>query len=315
MRAAIFHGPGDVRIEHVPVPAPGPGEVLVRIEAALTDGTDAKCYLRGHPVLPARRRRRSGTSTPARSRRPVRARGSGPATGGRRELGAVRRVQPCLADREELCTGLFPLLNGAYAEYLLVPERIASGNLYRLPDDVDAAIGAMCEPLACALHGVEATEARAGDRVCVLGRGALGRMLAASLAARGCEVVALGSADPDPDGAFDRVIEAAGTAEAWERAVRLAAPGATVVPVRRAAGRHLGARRRLPAPLPGADAAGRVPPCAQPRAGGGRAGEPRPGAVRALITHEFALDEVVVPLEMTAGMRPRDGILKAAIRP
>ena len=70
----------------------------------------------------------------------------------------------------------------------------------------------MCEPLACALHGVEATEARAGDRVCVLGRGALGRMLAAALAARGCEVVALRSADPDPDGAFDRVIEAAGTA-------------------------------------------------------------------------------------------------------
>src|SRR5262249_13312976 len=51
MRAAMFHAPRDVRIECVRVPEPGPGEVLVRIDAALTDGTDAKCYLRGHPVL------------------------------------------------------------------------------------------------------------------------------------------------------------------------------------------------------------------------------------------------------------------------
>lgn len=316
MRAAIFHAPRDVRIEHVPVPAPGPGEVLVRIEAALTDGTDAKCYLRGHPVLLG--------STPSpfghEYAGTVEAAGAGAAfRPGDRVAGAnsapCDACEPCRADREELCTGLFPLLNGAYAEYLLVPERIASGNLYRLPDDVDAAIGAMCEPLACALHGVEATEARAGDRVCVLGRGALGRMLAASLAARGCEVVALRSADPDPDGAFDRVIEAAGTAEAWERAVRLAAPGATVVlfgglpagtsvPVDayrlhyqaltlRGVFHHAPRHVRAAVELVSRD----------------------PAPFAALITHEFALDEVVVPLEMTAGLRPRDGILKAAIRP
>jgi len=162
---------------------------------------------------------------------------------------------------------------------------------------------------------VEATEARAGDRVCVLGRGALGRMLAASLAARGCEVVALRSSDPDPDVAFDRVVEAAGTAAAWERAVRVAAPGATVVlfgglpagtsvpvdayrlhyealtlrGVFHHAPRHVRAAIELLSrdPLP----------------------------FRALITHEYGLDEVVVPLEMTAGLRPRDGILKAVIRP
>jgi L-iditol 2-dehydrogenase len=316
MRAAIFHGPGDVRIETVPVPEPGPGEVLIRIDAALTDGTDAKCYLRGHPVLL----------------------GETPSPFGHEYAGTVAAVGPgtsfavgdtvagansapcdacarCLAGREELCTELFPLLNGAYAEYLLVPERIARTNLYPLPEGVEPAIGAMCEPLACALHGVEATEARAGDRVCVLGRGALGQMLAAALAARGCDVVTLASADPDPPGAFDRVIEAAGQPEAWERAVRLAAPGATVVlfgglkagtsvpvdayrlhyealtlrGVFHHAPRHVRAAlelvRRDPAPF------------------------------RALITHEFALADVVVPLEMTAGIRPRDGLLKALIRP
>ena len=51
MRALIFHGPGDVRLEDVADPEPGPGEIVIRVEAALTDGTDRKAYRRGHPVL------------------------------------------------------------------------------------------------------------------------------------------------------------------------------------------------------------------------------------------------------------------------
>ena len=51
MRAAMFYEPGDVRMEDVPVPKPGRGEVLVRIGAALTCGTDVKTYKRGHPTL------------------------------------------------------------------------------------------------------------------------------------------------------------------------------------------------------------------------------------------------------------------------
>ena len=52
MYAAIFHGPGDVRVEQVPRPEPREvGDVLVQVEVALTDGTDLKAYRRGHPVL------------------------------------------------------------------------------------------------------------------------------------------------------------------------------------------------------------------------------------------------------------------------
>src|SRR5919198_2652291 len=51
MRAQVFHGPGDLRYEEVAVPEPGPGEVLLRIEAALTCGTDVKTLRRGHPVM------------------------------------------------------------------------------------------------------------------------------------------------------------------------------------------------------------------------------------------------------------------------
>src|SRR6476620_8684545 len=54
MRAVLFHGPGDLRLEQTPVPSAGPGEVVVKIKAALTCGTDFKAYRQGHPVLLAR---------------------------------------------------------------------------------------------------------------------------------------------------------------------------------------------------------------------------------------------------------------------
>ena len=230
MRAAIFHAPGDVRIEDVPTPAPGTGEVLLRVDAALTCGTDAKAFRRGHPVLlgplPARfGHEYAGT---------VVAVGEGTRfVPGDRVAGAnsspCGACAACLRGQEPLCTDLFPLLNGAYAEHLLVPRRIAAINLHRLPDGIEPALGAMCEPLACALHGVEASGAEAGERVAVLGAGALGQMLAAALEARGCAVATLRSGDADPGEPFDRVIEAAGTAVAWERAIRLVRAGGTVV--------------------------------------------------------------------------------------
>ncbi len=51
MKALVFHGPGDLRLEDVPRPKPGPGDVLVQVAVALTDGTDLKTFRRGHPLL------------------------------------------------------------------------------------------------------------------------------------------------------------------------------------------------------------------------------------------------------------------------
>src|SRR4029453_3377227 len=50
-RAMVFPGPGDLRAEELPVPVPGPGEVVLKIDAALTCGTDVKTLRRGHPVM------------------------------------------------------------------------------------------------------------------------------------------------------------------------------------------------------------------------------------------------------------------------
>jgi L-iditol 2-dehydrogenase len=234
VKALIFHGPGDLRLEDVSRPEPEPGDVLLRVEVALTDGTDRKAFLRGHPVLLGEPPSPFGHEVcgvdVATGRRVVPA-NSAP----------CRVCAPCRRGEETLCESLLPLLNGAYAEYLLVPERIASANLLPVPDGLPGEVAALVEPLACCLHGVEAAAVQAGDRVAVVGLGPIGLMLCACVADAGGRPVGVGSRPErrtvapafgaetgDGDGA-DVVIEAAGTEEAWGLALELARPGGRVV--------------------------------------------------------------------------------------
>ena len=219
MKAVLFHGPGDLRVEDVPRPEPGPGEVLVQVEVALTDGTDLKTFRRGHPLLL----------------------GELPSPFGHEfcgvDVATGRRVVAANSDGE---TPL-ELLNGAYAEYVLVPERIARVNLLPVPPRLAAETAAMVEPLACCLRGLELAGVEAGQTVAVLGTGPIGLMLCACVADAGGWPVAVGGRAQrrelaplfgaqagDGEGA-DVVIEAAGTAEAWTDALRLVRPGGTVV--------------------------------------------------------------------------------------
>ena len=234
MRALRLHGPGDLRLESVPDPVPGQGEVLLQVEVALTDGTDLKAYRRGHPVLLG----------PPPSLFGHEVCGIDVATG-RRLIAAnsapCGACAACARGQETLCEHLFPLLNGAYAELLLVPERIARRNLLPVPPGLPSEVAAMAEPLACCLHGVDAAGVQRGDRVAVVGLGPIGLQLCACVADAGGFPVGVGSRDErralapafgavtaDPQGA-DVVIEAAGTVEAWERALELVRPGGTVL--------------------------------------------------------------------------------------
>jgi L-iditol 2-dehydrogenase len=229
VRAARLYAPGDLRIEEVPRPEPGPGDVLVQVEVALTDGTDVKTYRRGHPLL---------------------ARES-PAPFGHEFCGLVdgRRVvaansAPCgLCEgcaRGEQCRELV-FLAGAYADWLLVPERVAAVNLHPVPHGVAPEVAAMVEPLACCLRGVDRARVQAGDTVAILGAGPIGLMLAACVADAGGWPVVVGGRDErrglaaefgaeagDGRGA-EVVIEAAGTEQAWHDAVELVRPGGTVI--------------------------------------------------------------------------------------
>lgn len=229
MKAALLFAPGDLRVEEVPRPEPGPGDVLVEIEVALTDGTDLKTFRRGHPLL---------------------ARES-PAPFGHEFCGIVdgRRVvaansAPCGAcdgcARGEQCRELV-FLAGAYADWIVVPERIAAVNLHEVPPGIAPEVAAMVEPLACCLRGVERAGIHAGDTVAILGAGPIGLMLAACVADAGGWPVVVGGrderrarveefgAEPGDGHGADIVIEAAGTEQAWFDAEELVRPGGTVV--------------------------------------------------------------------------------------
>ena len=153
MRALRLHGPGDLRLEDVPEPIPADGDVLLQVEVALTDGTDLKAYRRGHPVLLG----------PPPSPFGHEVCGIDVATG-RRMVAAnsapCGACAACTRGQETLCEHLFPLLNGAYAELLLVPERIARTNLLLVPPGLAPESAAMAEPLACCLHGVDVARVR-----------------------------------------------------------------------------------------------------------------------------------------------------------
>ena len=181
----MYHGIGDLRVEEVPRPEPGPGDVLVQVEVALTDGTDAKAFRRGHPLLLAE------TPSPfghefcgidvATGRRVVAA-NSAP----------CGSCAPCRRGEETLCENLRPFLNGAYAEFVLVPERIAARNLLPVPPGLAPEVAALVEPLACCLHGVERAQVEAGQTVAVLGPGPIGLMLCAAARDAGARVAAVG---------------------------------------------------------------------------------------------------------------------------
>lgn len=261
MLAAIFYAPLDLRLEERPVPQPGPGEVLLQVAAATTCGTDLKALRRGHPVLFKRTPAGFGHEVAGI----VAATGTGVTGCSEGDAVAVANSAPCQqcfsCQRGDfsLCEDLL-FLNGAYAEYLLVPARITRLNLYRLPPTLSLIAAALTEPLACALHGVDASDIRAGDTVAILGAGPLGLLLAALASQRGAQVIVTGhgsqrlglaqhlgaSITLDVTGlsyaqqreiicaqtgqgrGADVVIEAVGTPETWELAVNLARPGGLV---------------------------------------------------------------------------------------
>ncbi len=234
MKALRFHGPGDLRLEDVPDPAPErPGDVLVQVEVALTDGTDAKAFRRGHPLLlgppPSPFGHEFCGIDVALGRRVVAA-NSAP----------CGECTPCRRGQETLCEHLLPLLNGAYAELILVPERIARRNLLPVPPGLAPEVAALVEPLACCLHGVERAGVEPGDSVAILGAGPIGLMTAACVADAGGRPFVVGGRDErralaplfgavPGEAPADVVIEAAGTEDAWRDAVGLVRRGGTVL--------------------------------------------------------------------------------------
>jgi L-iditol 2-dehydrogenase len=193
MRAAVFHGPGDLRFEEVPIPTPARGEVVVKIEAALTCGTDVKTLRRGHPVMIPHvptvfGHELAGTVTAV---------GAGVHGVSEGDRLAAANSAPCgdcplcLAGRPNLCEDLL-FVNGAYGEYIALPPRLVAKNVVRLAAGTPARRAAFAEPLACAMLGIERGRVEDGQTVIVFGHGPLGCLLAMVAAARKCRVIVVG---------------------------------------------------------------------------------------------------------------------------
>jgi L-iditol 2-dehydrogenase len=233
------------------------GEVRVRIEAALTCGTDLKVFNRGYHarmIVP-------------------------PAVFGHEMAGVIAEAAPDVGDwrvgervvvansapcgacsycrnhQENLCDDLL-FLNGAYAESIVVPARIVQRNLLRLQAGTSFRDAALTEPLACVVQGIRDCRLRDGQRMLVIGSGPIGLMFVALARHCGCEVTMAGRGEKrlalarqlgaseaieipreadlvgtmreKSSRSFDVVVEAVGQPATWEAAVQLVRKGGTV---------------------------------------------------------------------------------------
>lgn len=258
MLAALLYGQEDLRLEQVADPTPNPGEVVIQVAAATTCGTDLKVWRRGGHAKMLRPPTLFGHEAAGT----IVAIGAGVTGWQIGDRVVANNSAPCLrcffCQRQEysLCPNL-TFNNGTFAEYLKIPAPIVAQNLLPIPDGLPAEVAAMTEPLACVLHGVARSNVKPGDRVVVLGDGAIGLMFVGALVQQEAEVFLLGGNDTrlqiggkfgatqtfnyrqvddvpalvrdltDGWGA-DVVIEATGVPAVWETAIACARPGATV---------------------------------------------------------------------------------------
>ncbi|HYU32713.1 MAG TPA: alcohol dehydrogenase catalytic domain-containing protein [Thermoanaerobaculia bacterium] len=259
-RTIFLLGPERVELRWVPVPEPGPGELLVKIGAATTCGTDVKVLRRGgHPrmlVVPTPfGHEMAGTIAAVGPEAESWKVGDRVVVANSAPCG---ECEQCLRQRENLCENL-RYLNGAFAEYVLVPRHFAEVSTYTIPDELPFEVAALAEPLACVLHGLEVCPLDGGADTVVYGGGPIGLLFVNLLADAGHHVVL---ADPNSqrlesarrmgaaeavlvsrDGGeaarlrrhagrgdgFDLAIEATGSPVAWEDALASVRSGGTVL--------------------------------------------------------------------------------------
>ncbi|MDX2216105.1 MAG: alcohol dehydrogenase catalytic domain-containing protein [Oculatellaceae cyanobacterium bins.114] len=265
MLAAVLYGQEDLRLEQVEEPIPAAGEIVIRVNAATTCGTDLKVWRRGGHAKMLKPPTLFGHEAAGQ----IVALGKGVTGWQVGDRVVANNSAPCMTcffcQKQEysLCTDL-SFNNGTFAEFLKIPAPIVQHNLLPIPAGLPDAIAAMTEPLACVLHGVARSHVKPGDRVVVIGDGAIGLMMVGALA------IGYGHPNGKPSAIFlfggnpqrlqvgeqfgathtfrhhqitdmpqvvrdltdgwgaDVVIEATGSPTVWETAIACARPGATV---------------------------------------------------------------------------------------
>jgi L-iditol 2-dehydrogenase len=194
MKAGVYYGLRDVRVEAVPTPSAGPGEVVLRVRRCAVCGTDKRIFTHGQKnVVP-------------------------PAITGHEVVGSVYEIGAgvdavliigqhaivatvvgcgncvyCWRQQYNLCDSFKAIgyeYAGGFAEYIKVPAAaVAQGNVIPIPASMSVERAALIEPLSCVLNGQEYLCPQRGDRAVVFGAGPIGMMHASILKARGCSPV------------------------------------------------------------------------------------------------------------------------------
>jgi L-iditol 2-dehydrogenase len=259
MNAAMLYGVKDLRIQETEVPRLGDGEVLVKVKAATTCGTDLKIYQRGYvekiiklPTIFGHEWAGEvvdvGTKLewPQKGMR-VRAGNSAPCL----------HCPMCQKGKYNLCENMIWLW-GAYAEYIKVPARMVLVNMQEIPAHVSYEEASLAEPLACVLHGIEEAGVKLGDNVAIIGAGPIGLLHLLTIKKMGVEkammidlvderldfakkIGADETINSGRENAMEKVreytsgygadvaIEAIGVPATWEQALKLARKGGTVL--------------------------------------------------------------------------------------
>lgn len=190
MRAVMYYGPGDLRLEDVPVPKAGPGEMIIKNVSALTCGTDLKRYKRGY------RRDKAGEADifGHEAAGIVYEVGEGVSKFKVGDRVAAHNTAPCNAcywckqGQPSLCDDLVRA-SGAWAEYRRIPAPIVNQNSFIIPEHISYRLAAIVEPLSCAVYNIEESNLKLADTVVINGAGPLGLMQVGTAKLRGAYVI------------------------------------------------------------------------------------------------------------------------------
>lgn len=248
--------PGVIELKQTPIPEPSKGEVLVKVKAALTCGTDLKAFLRGHPMIPM------------------------PGVFGHEFSGVIAKVgkgvkdfkvgdeimavhsAPCLKCKYckkklyNLCENIMNTkVLGAFAEYILLPSHIVKQNLFHKPVNLSFEEAALLEPLSCVVHGMQKINIKKGDKVLIIGTGPIGLLHLCIAKLKGASIIITGleqerlklarnldaemavlpseltnAVNKFSDGlGVDYVFECTGQIDVWETSINYVRRGGTVI--------------------------------------------------------------------------------------
>lgn len=181
MKAAVFHGPNELRLEEVKKPVISEDEILLKVNASAICGTDVRIF---------EGKKTKGVRTPSIIGHEL--------VGTIEEVGAAvkdffagdrvgvmpvipcRKCYYCLNGRENVCanrTAIGYEYDGGFAEYVKIPKTaIEAGNLVKIPDHISFEQAVVTEPLACCINGQRKANVKMGDVVVVIGGGPIGLM-------------------------------------------------------------------------------------------------------------------------------------------